>query len=347
MAYNYHLLVLFILRSIAHAEQAKQAGPISLIAIGDWGGDSDTQPTTAAQIAASAGMSRVAQSISAKGILLLGDNFYTEGVETETSSRFNATFEQVYPSTSFQNLPFYVIAGNHDHRGNVQAQIQYHDESLRWHFPKLYYTLKFNFTSSTGILRTIDLVMLDTVSLVGGCDGEDVPGCYFVLSTEEAIEAENQWDWLNQEMNSSTADFLWVAGHYPVYSAGSDGTTPQLVSRLLPMLKSYGAHYISGHDHMHEHILIDSVHMFVTGPGKECCYDDIHLDTIPKNGLQFMISGINGSGTSVGKKPTSPVLSGFSSLEFDDAVRVKMYKEDGEILWAPPAIAARALSYNK
>jgi hypothetical protein len=291
-------------------------------------------------------MSKIAQSIRAEGILLLGDNFYTHGVETETSSRFSATFEQVYPSTSFQNLPFYVIAGNHDHRGNVDAQIEYHDQSLRWHFPKLYYTLKFNFTSSTGIHRTIDLVMIDTVSLVGGCDGEDVPGCELVLSPEEAVEAENQWDWLNDEMNASTADFLWVAGHYPVYSAGSDGTTPQLVSRLLPMLKSHSAHYISGHDHMHEHILIDSVNMFVTGPGKECCYEDVKIDTIPKDALQFMISGTNGRGTSIGPKPTSDVLSGFSSLKFDDDVKVIMYKEDGEVLWAPPAIVARTLPYQ-
>ena len=313
---------------------------LSFVAVGDWGGESDAQPTTAAQIADSQGMAKIAAELQVEGILLLGDNFYTHGVETNMSSRFNNTFEQVYPSEAFQNLPFYVIAGNHDHKGNVDAQLEYHDFSLRWHFPKLYYTLSFNFTSSTGVRRTVDLIMIDTVNLVGACL-EDVPGCDLVQTNDEITFAEDQWTWLSQQLNESTADFLWVGGHYPIYSAGSDGTTALLVSRLLPMLKAVNAHYISGHDHMHEHIIVDGVNMFVTGPGKMCCYDIPNWKTIPKDAMQFMISGTNGQGTGVGPKPTSDVLSGFSSLVFDDAVQVKMYKEDGTVLWKPPTIAAR------
>ena len=95
------------------------AAPLSLVAIGDWGGDSDAQPTTAAQIAAAAGMSKVADETGAEAILLLGDNFYTHGVSSSTSSRFNETFEQVYDVQHFGKLPFYVVAGNHDHYGKL------------------------------------------------------------------------------------------------------------------------------------------------------------------------------------------------------------------------------------
>ena len=50
-------------------------------------------------------------------------------------------------------------------------------------------------------------------------------------------------------MAASTADYLFVAGHYPVYSGCSHGSTSSLISWLKPLLEKYGAHYLSGHDH--------------------------------------------------------------------------------------------------
>ena len=43
--------------------------------MGDWGGDSDESPTTAALIAAAHGMAQVAKELSVEAVLLLGDNF--------------------------------------------------------------------------------------------------------------------------------------------------------------------------------------------------------------------------------------------------------------------------------
>ena len=107
-------------------------------------------------------------------------------------------------------------------------------------------------------------------------------------------------------------------------------------------LNQHGAHYISGHDHMHEHIVTEGVNMFVTGPGRECCYDPTHLDTVPKGAIKFMISGKDGQGPSVGPKPAS-MHSGFSTMAFDDEVQIVMHKEDGESVWTPPPIKPRSL----
>lgn len=46
------------------------------------------------------------------------------------------------------------------------------------------------------------------------------------------------------------ADYLIVAGHHPVLSAGIHGSTLYLVSKLKPLLEENDVTvYLSGHDH--------------------------------------------------------------------------------------------------
>ena len=46
------------------------------------------------------------------------------------------------------------------------------------------------------------------------------------------------------------ANYLLVAGHYPVYSIAEHGPTKCLIDKLLPMLEMYNVTaYINGHDH--------------------------------------------------------------------------------------------------
>lgn len=263
-------------------------------------------------------------------IYMFDDSYLRHGVKSLNSKRFQETFEDVY--CGMPKLPFWVLAGNHDHRGNVSAQLEYSTRSEHWNFPKMYYNLS---------TPELELLMVDTVLLAGITD-DSCLGC-LLDGPDEPDLAEAQWDWLEQKLRQSRAEFLWVAGHYPIYSAGSDGTQALLVQRLLPMLRRYGAHYISGHDHMLEHIEVDGVHMFVTGMGRECCYDTEKLHTVPPGALRYVLSGPQGQGPGVGPRPQRNVSGGFSSIEFGEAAVVTYHDQHGGILYST-SVARRQLA---
>ena len=108
---------------------------VSFLAIGDWGGSSPEDPTTPGQIANGHGMAKLATSLDAKFVMAMGDNFYGAGIKGDDhAKRFKDTFEDAFPEPELM-IPWYVIAGNHDHGGNVSAQIAYSQDSSRWNYP--------------------------------------------------------------------------------------------------------------------------------------------------------------------------------------------------------------------
>lgn len=72
-------------------------------------------------------------------IIFLGDNFYFDGVTNVDDKRFQETFEDIFTSPSL-NIPWYFCAGNHDHNGNVSAEIAYTKKSSRWNFQYFNYS---------------------------------------------------------------------------------------------------------------------------------------------------------------------------------------------------------------
>ena len=98
---------------------------VNFLIMGDWGGKSDKPYTTGEQLITAQGMGKIGKKINAKFALALGDNFYLKGVSDVNDPRFQNTFENVF--TGYLKSPgfvFHVLAGNHDHLGNVNAQIE-------------------------------------------------------------------------------------------------------------------------------------------------------------------------------------------------------------------------------
>lgn len=98
-----------------------------------------------------------------------------------------------------------------------------------------------------------------------------------------------QWAWLKDTLESSTADWIVVVGHFPVWSVGKYGPTWALVEELFPLLQSAGvALYINGHDHEMQHISLKKygydTEFNVIGNGAYWLpksQEELHLDYCP------------------------------------------------------------------
>ena len=233
------VVIASLLASAFSGAPSTVAGEMVFFSMGDWGGASDTAPTTTSELSNGHGMDAAAGQLGKpRFVMAVGDNFYGSGIQgSEFSPRFKSTFEDAFPEAALQ-VPWYVIAGNHDHLGNVTAQIKYSDHSSRWTYPSQYYTYTESFADpATGANVSTQVVYIDTV-IVAGMSYKDEATGEFIEGEEHPAQRllQSQLGWLEDTLKASTADYLWVAGHYPVYSHCQHGPTLKLILRVLRLL---------------------------------------------------------------------------------------------------------------
>lgn len=254
--------------------------------------------------------------------------------------RFQRTFEDVYTSPHLQApRHFRLVAGNHDHRGNVSAQIAYSSRSARWSFPDLWY----DFVERSADGTTVHFVMIDTVVLAGqsqmdgfdghegvSLDGDELAG------PEDIVRAEAQWQWINQTLRESRADFLVVVGHFPVWSVCEHGPTSQLVARLKPLLDANRVTaYLAGHDHCAQAFQDGAVAHHGIGASNICQAGTAHQDSVPSGLFRWhykagLLGALKGAFAHVHASKTAGFV-------------VRHFASSGEQLYAAPPQPPRQL----
>ncbi len=173
--------------------------------------------------------------------LMLGDNFYDEGVTSVTDQQFVDKFETIYAGL---DMPFYVVLGNHDYGvlasdwGRGDYQVQYSENSDKWVMPHFWYT----FTSDSGGTQ------------------------FFAFDTQRMMfnhQVNDQREWFAEEMAASQSRWKVAFAHHPYLSNGAHGNAGNYEGFPgLPIVS--GVHvkafiddlvcgqaqiYLSGHDH--------------------------------------------------------------------------------------------------
>jgi tartrate-resistant acid phosphatase type 5 len=210
---------------------------VRVLAFGDFGNGSAAQKSTASTIATYHRDRRFDLAVT------LGDNFYDRGMESPADPRWETWFEQLYGPLG---ITFYGALGNHDwgHPDSPAAEMLYSAKSRTWQMPASYYT----FTAG--------------------------PVQFFAIDTQSVALADKQLQWLDGAIASSQARWKIVYGHHPIYSGGAYEDRPDLITRLLPLLRNRVDAIFAGHDHNLQVIKPEAgVHFFIAGGGGAGLYD--------------------------------------------------------------------------
>ena len=112
-----------------------------------------------------------------------------------------------------------------------------------WKYPDWFYSFDKTFTDpATKKQVRIEFLMMDTVIASATEDGQysdelkdEWP--HLGAMPPEAPTAAQQWMWLEATLKASTADYVWVGGHFPVWTGCAHAPTPILVEKLKPLLE--------------------------------------------------------------------------------------------------------------
>ncbi|KAM7479597.1 hypothetical protein LguiA_027810 [Lonicera macranthoides] len=258
---------------------AKGDGSLSFLVIGDWGRrGAFNQSLVALQ------MGRIGERLDIDFVVSTGDNFYDNGLTGDDDSAFEDSFTNIYTANSLQK-PWYSVLGNHDYRGNAEAQLSpvLRKIDTRW----------LCLRSFVVNAEVAELFFVDTTPLVDMyfTDTEEHTYDWRAIPSRKAYTTNLLRD-VESALKESTAKWKIVVGHHAIRSVGHHGDTQELVDLLLPILRANDVDfYMNGHDHCLEQIAdTKSPIQFITsGAGSKAWRGDIK--GLNREGLHFFYDG--------------------------------------------------------
>jgi len=235
------------------AVPARAAAPgLPFLLLGDWGRRGEDHQSEVARAMAS-----TASAIGSRFVISVGDNFYEDGVRGLRDRHWRESFEDVYAAPALQT-PWHVILGNHDYRGNVEAQLAYSEESRRWNMPARYFTR----SERLGDGSEAEFFFLDTSPFIRAYRGS--------RTRIDDQDPAAQLAWLDAALGRSRAGWKIVIGHHPLYTAlgGPGHDKPDLIEPIEPVLQRHRVPiYINGHDHSMQYVEMNGIAYVTSGAG--------------------------------------------------------------------------------
>ena len=176
-------------------------------------------------------------------VAIAGDPIHDNGVQSIDDEEWKLKIEDIYTASSLHVIPWYVVSGNHEYNGSVQAVLDYSNVSDRWNAPERYYTLR-------DTCKKVLFVFIDTAPLID----KYRKGNY---SDAGEQSMERQLYWLDSVLVVSNDRWKFVIGHHPVYADTDkeESERTDMQERVGKILENSGADfYICGHIHNFQHI---------------------------------------------------------------------------------------------
>jgi UDP-2,3-diacylglucosamine pyrophosphatase LpxH len=252
---------LILAAGIAQAKlPALEKGNLNFIVLSDTGAAAEEQQVTR-QIAADVGKLIMDNNIAF--VALAGDHFHDKGVQSVDDSLWKIRVEEPFSAPALHSLPWYVIQGNHEYPGNIQANLDYSSISPRWNAPSRYFA--FERSMGYGNLPVL-FVFIDTTPMID----------FYRENMGDAGEQDldRALHWLDSTLVTSKAKWKVVIGHHPVYAEMSEFAkerSKQIQPRIGTILEKRNTDiYISGHTHTFQYLRPQGtkVHYVVNGAGR-------------------------------------------------------------------------------
>jgi hypothetical protein len=252
------------------------------------------------------------------GMLLLGDNAYQSGFDSEYQSNF---FEKYTEFTN--NTVIWPAPGNHDYNNHIPFS------------PDPAYYDAFNLPtngesggvpSGTEKYYSYNFGNIHFISL----DSYDVP-----RSASAAMAT-----WLNQDLAANNEKWVVAYWHHPPYTKGShdsdndnflDGELVEMREEIVPILEAYGVDLIlNGHSHSYERSMLIDGHYGnsnsfnanhqvdnSTGnyPAVDCPYHKDSNAPSTHNGTVYCVMGNSGKTSGIDSEWPHPVMVSYTNTE--------------------------------
>jgi predicted phosphodiesterase len=181
-------------------------------------------------------------------VAVAGDPIHDDGVKSIDDSEWKDKFENIYTAPSIMKIPWYVVSGNHEYHGSVQAVLDYSKISGRWKAPARYYSIEKKIDTKGNKCL---LVFIDTAPII---DKYRTDSSY---SDAGKQDLDKQLRWIDSTLVYSKDPWKIVIGHHPVYAETQKEETERtdMQKRVGTILENRKADiYICGHIHNFQYI---------------------------------------------------------------------------------------------
>ena len=233
-------------------------------------------------------------------VISTGDNFYMNGVSSINDPIWNTYFQNSFNGPYLSKTNFYCVLGNHDYgynrAGNVISQMEYNSVDKRWNLPNYWYSKIFNSVCPTGKICddsfTAHFVFIDTQIF------QPTVGNFVYGHPERFTMLKDHMTWFENELRTSTANWLFVVGHYQMYL--NQGDNKPLISLLKEKMLKYKVDaYFCGHIHNLQILKLnnENIRYYVSGAGMSARTDNPEL----KSSAQQLFFGYKKQGFMISK----------------------------------------------